>query len=131
MHCRFTVEAKMSYKRETMEKILHPQKPGLFKSLFIFGSISLLLILETRFLIPWLSRQTGLEPVVFWFIVAGPGLFFPSAALVPDIPQSGGTKIRQTNLETKIAIQRQYRYSSISKTNAATSIKRNEHDKNQ
>ncbi|MBD3383980.1 hypothetical protein GF407_03550 [candidate division KSB1 bacterium] len=80
-----------------MEKILHPQKLGLFKSLFIFRSISLLLILETRFLIPWLARITGLEPVVFWFIVAGLGLFSPLLLLSRIYLKAEGQKYdRQT-----------------------------------
>lgn len=76
---------------------MQPKKLGLFKSLFLFESISLLLILETRFLIPWFSRQTGLEPVVFWFIVAGLGHFFPLLLLSWIYLKAEGQKFdRQT-----------------------------------
>lgn len=50
---------------------------GLFGSLIVFGTASIILILETEFLIPYLSRITGWETVIFWFIVAGLGLFLP------------------------------------------------------
>ncbi|MBD3383982.1 CPBP family intramembrane metalloprotease [candidate division KSB1 bacterium] len=75
------------------ETFLQPKKLGLSKSLFIFGSLSLLLILETRFIIPWLARITGLEPVVFWFIVAGLGLFFPLLILSLIFLKAEGQKI--------------------------------------
>lgn len=58
---------------------------GLGLSLAIFGTASIALILGTRLLIPFLSAATGLEPVVFWFIVAGLGIFTPlliTAALI-------------------------------------------------
>ncbi|MFC1558042.1 CPBP family intramembrane glutamic endopeptidase [candidate division KSB1 bacterium] len=48
---------------------------GFLKSLAIFGAASIVLILETHFLIPYLSGITGWEPVIFWFIVAGLGIF--------------------------------------------------------
>ncbi len=71
---------------------MQPKRLGPAKSLFIFGSISLLLILEIGFLIPWLSRQTGFEPVVFWFIVAGLGLFLPLLILSHIFLKGSGQK---------------------------------------
>jgi len=50
---------------------------GLINSFVIFGIASLALILETQFLIPFLSNYTGYEPIIFWLIVAGLGIFFP------------------------------------------------------
>lgn len=50
---------------------------GLISSLFIFGFASLLLIIETRFLIPFLVNITQFEVVIIWFIVAGFGIFIP------------------------------------------------------
>ena len=46
-------------------------------SLMIFGFFSILLILETRYLIPFLSQLTGIEIVVSWFLVAALGIFIP------------------------------------------------------
>ena len=50
---------------------------GALKSLSIFGTAGLILFLETHFLIPWLSKTTGIETVVCWFLVAGLGMFLP------------------------------------------------------
>jgi hypothetical protein len=56
----------------TMSKTGFPiQKMGVGLSLAISGTASIALILGTHLLIPVLSAATGLEPVVFWFIVAG------------------------------------------------------------
>ncbi len=61
------------------------QKMGIGLSLDLFGTASIALILGTHLLIPALSAATGLESVVFWFIVAGLGIFTPlliTAALI-------------------------------------------------
>ena len=50
---------------------------GFIKSFAIFGIASMILIIETQFLIPYLSKVTGWEAVIFWFVVAGLGLFLP------------------------------------------------------
>ena len=54
------------------------QKPiELYTSFSIFAFASLILIIETHYVIPWLSHVTGWETVVLWFLVAGLGLFLP------------------------------------------------------
>jgi hypothetical protein len=61
------------------------QRMGVGLSLAIFATASIALSLGTHLLIPFLSAATGLEPVVFWFIVAGLGIFTPlliAAALI-------------------------------------------------
>ena len=50
---------------------------GFTDSFIIFGIASIILILETHFLIPFFSRITGWETVIFWFIFAGLGMFLP------------------------------------------------------
>ncbi len=50
---------------------------GFFKSFAIFGIASIVLIVETQFVIPCLSKITGWETVILWFIVAGLGIFLP------------------------------------------------------
>jgi len=50
---------------------------GAGKSLLLFGFMGFILYLETYFLIPLFSRITGVETVVFWFLVAGLGMFLP------------------------------------------------------
>jgi len=52
-------------------------KMGIGQSLAIFGIASIALLLETRLLIPAISVATGKEPVLFWFIVGGIGMFVP------------------------------------------------------
>ena len=66
---------------------------GLIKSLLIFGIASGILLLETQFLIPYLSNRTGCEPVIFWFIVAGLGLFLPMLICSGLILRNEGIKI--------------------------------------
>lgn len=53
------------------------KKLGLWNSLMIFMGAGILLYLQTRFVIPWLSKITGMEIILFWFIVGGLGVFLP------------------------------------------------------
>ncbi len=50
---------------------------GWGQTLLLFGAAGLLMLAATHGLIPWLSAATGLEPVVFWFLVGGFGVFLP------------------------------------------------------
>lgn len=56
---------------------IKPMGLGAMDALFIGAAI--LLFLQTQFVIPWLSDLTGLEPVIFWFMVGGLGVFLPIA----------------------------------------------------
>ena len=53
------------------------KRMGLIHSFVIFIPASLILMAETRYLIPCLSSKTGQETILFWFIVAGLGMFLP------------------------------------------------------
>lgn len=53
------------------------KKMGFGLSFAIFGAASFLMIIETRLLIPYLSKISGQELILFWFIVAGLGIFLP------------------------------------------------------
>jgi membrane protease YdiL (CAAX protease family) len=53
------------------------KKMGLIPSFAVFISASLLMFLLTKYLIPCLSLITGQETILFWFIVAGLGVFLP------------------------------------------------------
>jgi len=75
-------------------------------SLIMFGSASLLLILETRFLIPFLSRQTGLETVVLWFAVAGLGMFLPMLIISYFILKGEGNKITKQTWEQRLRFRK-------------------------
>ena len=66
---------------------------GLLNSFLIFGIASIALFLETHFLIPFLSEKTGIEPIIFWLIVAGLGIFLPMLIVAHLILRSEGLKI--------------------------------------
>jgi membrane protease YdiL (CAAX protease family) len=53
------------------------EKMGLVPSFSIFIAAAALLFLGTNYLIPYLSDTTRQEPVAFWFLVAGLGIFLP------------------------------------------------------
>ncbi len=65
---------------------------GFINSLLIFAVFAVLLYVETHFLIPFLSTRTGIEPVLFWFIVAGLGLFLPMLLLAAFMIKQEGLK---------------------------------------
>jgi membrane protease YdiL (CAAX protease family) len=55
----------------------HPPPLGWSHTLAVFGAAAAVLFVGTRVLIPHLSRATGLEPVVSWFLVGGLVVFVP------------------------------------------------------
>jgi membrane protease YdiL (CAAX protease family) len=50
---------------------------GFYKSLLLFGSAAIILFIETNYLIPYLTKTSGIETVIWWFVVAGLGMFIP------------------------------------------------------
>lgn len=53
------------------------KKLGLAGSLAVYVPASILMYCMTSYLIPFLSSTTGQETILFWFIVAGLGIFLP------------------------------------------------------
>jgi membrane protease YdiL (CAAX protease family) len=53
------------------------KKMGFWPSLAIYIPAALLLLVSTKFLIPFLSRTTGQETIFYWFVVAGLAVFLP------------------------------------------------------
>jgi membrane protease YdiL (CAAX protease family) len=53
------------------------KKLGLLGSFAIYLPAAILMYCLTRYLIPYLSKATGQETILFWFIVAGLGIFTP------------------------------------------------------
>lgn len=53
------------------------KKLGLLSSFSIYFAAATLMYVLTKYLIPYLSKITGQETVLFWFIVAGLGVFTP------------------------------------------------------
>ncbi len=79
---------------------------GLLNSFVIFGIASTALILETHFLIPLLSKRTGLEPIIFWFIVAGLGIFLPLLVLAYFILRRERVKIGKNTWEDRLRFKK-------------------------
>ena len=53
------------------------KKLGLAGSFAIYIPAAILMYCMTKYLIPYLSRVTGQETILFWFIVGGLGIFTP------------------------------------------------------
>jgi membrane protease YdiL (CAAX protease family) len=60
-----------------MESKTAIKKLGLIGSFAIYIPASILMFCMTKYLIPFLSHATGQESILFWFIVAGLGIFTP------------------------------------------------------
>ena len=69
----------------------------------------MLLYLETHYLIPFLSRTTGLEPVIFWFIVAGLGMFLPLLVLAYYLLQIEGNVISKNTWKERLRFRKMTR----------------------
>jgi len=79
---------------------------GLLYSFFIFGIASTALLLETQFLIPFLSKRTGLEPIIFWFLIAGFGIFLPLLISAYFILRREGLKIGKDTWENRLRFKK-------------------------
>jgi len=60
-----------------MENKIALKKLGLLGSFAIYIPVAVLMYCLTKYLIPYLSLITGQETILFWFIVAGLGIFVP------------------------------------------------------
>jgi membrane protease YdiL (CAAX protease family) len=80
---------------ETKKEI---RKLGLIGSLAIYIPASLLMVILTKYLIPYLSNVTGQETILFWFIVAGCGIFLPLIITGLVILQSEGFRISKSTI---------------------------------
>lgn len=60
-----------------METKTYLKKLGFISSFAIYFPAAVLMYLLTKYLIPYLSEVTGQETILFWFIVAGLGIFTP------------------------------------------------------
>lgn len=50
---------------------------GLIPSFLLFGSAAIILFLEANYLIPYLTSISGIETVIWWFVVSAFGMFIP------------------------------------------------------
>jgi membrane protease YdiL (CAAX protease family) len=79
---------------------------GLAGSLMIYIPASLLMFVLTKYLIPFLSRETGQETVLFWFIVGGLGIFLPLIITALLILKSEGYKVNRNTLIKRLRFRR-------------------------
>ena len=54
---------------------------GFLLSMLIYVPAAILMFVLTKYLIPYLSEKTGMETILFWFIVAAFGFFLPMVIL--------------------------------------------------
>lgn len=64
-------------KNQSMKTEIHIKKLGLAGSFAIYIPAAILMYCMTKYMIPYLSRVTGQETILFWFIVGGLGIFTP------------------------------------------------------
>ena len=79
---------------------------GLPASLLIFGLAAMILLFETHFLIPHFSELTGLDPVIFWFIIAGLGMFLPLLILAYLMLNKEGVFISKQSWQDRLRFKR-------------------------
>jgi membrane protease YdiL (CAAX protease family) len=64
------------------------------------------MLLQTKYLIPYLSRITGQETILFWFIVAGLGIFTPLIILGVVILKKEGFKINNSTITSRLRFRK-------------------------
>jgi membrane protease YdiL (CAAX protease family) len=75
---------------------------GLLSSFLIFGAAAILLLLLTKYFIPFLATNTGLEVILCWFIVAGLGVFLPLIIAGLIILKLEGYNISASTLKNRL-----------------------------
>lgn len=89
---------------------------GLFYSYIIYFSAALLMFVLTKYAIPYLSNRTGQETILFWFIVAGLGIFTPLIVTGVLLLKSEGYRL------SKSAIMERLRFKKLTKQDVLWSI---------
>jgi membrane protease YdiL (CAAX protease family) len=82
------------------------KKLGLLPSFAIYIAAALLMFVQTSFLIPYLSRVTGQETILFWFIVAGLGIFTPLIILGIFILKMEGFRINRETITSRLRFRK-------------------------
>lgn len=99
--------------RATEEKI---KKLGFLGSFAIYIPAAILMYGLTKYLIPYLSNRTGQETILFWFIVAGLGIFAPLIITGALILESEGYKLSRSTWTGRL------RFRKISKKDIVWSL---------
>lgn len=89
-----------------MTTVIQPRKLDLYTSFLIYAGAALLMFLLTHYLIPFLSKITGQETILFWFIVAGLGIFTPLIILGILMLRSEGYHINRTTFKTRLRFRK-------------------------
>lgn len=89
-----------------MNKLPELKKLGLISSFSIFIPAALLMFSLTKYLIPCLSRITGQETILFWFIVAGLGIFTPMIVTGMLILKAEGHTISKITWTSRLRFRR-------------------------
>ncbi len=79
-----------------METKTEIKKLGFWGSFAIYIPAAILMYCLTKYLIPYLSRTTGQETILFWFIVAGLGIFTPLIITAILILRAEGYKLTKS-----------------------------------
>jgi len=79
-----------------MESKIEIKKLGFLGSFAIYVPAAILMYCMTKYLIPYLSRITGQETILFWFIVAGLGIFTPLIITAVLILKAEGYEISKS-----------------------------------
>lgn len=87
-----------------MESKLKPL--GVAGSFAIYFSAALLLFLLTKYAIPFMSSVTGQETVLFWFIIAGLGVFLPLIITGYFILKSEGCLLSKETLRDRLRFKK-------------------------
>lgn len=81
-------------------------KLGLIPSFSIYIGAAVLMLLQTNLLVPYLSKVTGQETILFWFIVAGAGIFTPLIVLGLIILNKEGFQINRGTITSRLRFRK-------------------------
>jgi membrane protease YdiL (CAAX protease family) len=95
---------------------LELKKLGIIESFSIYIPAGILLFVSTKYLIPYLSEVTGQETILFWFIVAGLGVFLPLVITAYFILKSEGYSISKETWVNRL------RFTKVTKNDLIWSI---------
>ncbi len=89
-----------------MELKTEMKKLGLPGSFAIYIPAAILVLCLTKYLIPYLTKITGQESILFWFIVAGLGIFTPLIITAILILKSEGYKISKDTWKERLRFRK-------------------------
>ena len=82
------------------------KKLGLIGSFSIYIPAAALMYFLTKYLIPFLSKTTGQENILFWFIVAGLGVFTPLIIIGIMVLKYEGYRISSTTWKERLRFRK-------------------------